>query len=174
MKLPHRSYAALKQNISNHMSLSFEAEGFSPLVGKIFAFLLAAPKPVSLQEMADELGVTKAAISVQVRTLEKHLMCHKIPTSNDRRDYYFISDDISMTSLKANIQKMKRIQQQIEHTLHIFDQLEDIEEEERSSHDACRRRFIEMQAMYEMFLNRLDGLEEEWNRRREQLFPQIE
>ncbi|WP_079910431.1 GbsR/MarR family transcriptional regulator [Paenibacillus sp. 32352] len=174
MKPPHPSFAALKQSISNHMSLSFEAEGFSPLVGKIFAFLLSAPRPVSLQEMADELGVTKAAISVQVRTLEKHMMCHKIPTSNDRKDYYFISDDICMTALQANIQKMKRIQQQVEHTLHIFEQLEEIGEDERASHDACKKRFIEMQAMYEMFLNRLDGLEEEWSQRRRQIFTQLE
>ncbi|ULL17530.1 MarR family transcriptional regulator [Paenibacillus sp. H1-7] len=174
MKSPQSTFAALKQNISNHMSLSFESEGFSPLVGKIFAYLLFAPRPVSLQEMADELGVTKAAISVQVRTLEKHMMCQKIPISNDRRDYYYISDDISMTSMQSSIQKMKRIQQQVEHTLHIFDHLEQVGEQEQDSHDACKRRFIEMQAMYEIFLNRLEGLEEEWIQKRAQIFPQSE
>ncbi|MCS7459330.1 hypothetical protein N0M98_04175 [Paenibacillus doosanensis] len=172
MKPLQSPFADLKQNVTDHMSLSFEAEGFSPLVGKIFAHLLFSPQPVSLQEMAEELGVTKAAISVQARTLEKHMMCQKLPTSNDRKDYYYISDDISMTAMRNNIQKMKRIQQKVEHTLQILNQLEEVRDEERTSRDAFRRRFTEMHAMYDMFLSRLDGLEEEWNRRKAQLFPQ--
>jgi len=171
MNLPQSAFAALKQSIHNHMSLSFEAEGFSPLVGKIFAYLLFSPKPVSLQELADELGVTKAAISVQVRTLEKNMMCQKIPVSNDRKDYYYISDDVSMTAMKASIEKMKRIQRQVEHTLHIFNQMNEVEEKDRGSYEACKRRYIEMQAMHEIFLSRLDGLEEEWMEKRARIFP---
>src|SRR3982751_5868113 len=128
------TFEDLKTNISNHMSLSFETEGFSPLVGKIFAYLLFAPEPVSLQEMAENLSVTKAAISVQVRTLEKHMMCHKLPTSSNRKDYYYISDDFSLTAVKNSIMKIKRVRQQIESTLAVFSQLDSVKEEERPSH----------------------------------------
>jgi DNA-binding transcriptional regulator GbsR (MarR family) len=174
MKSSQPSFEDLKTNISNHMSLSFETEGFSPLVGKIFSHLLFASEPVSLQEMAEKLGVTKAAISVQVRTLEKHMLCHKLPTSSNRKDYYYISDDFSMIAVQTGIIKMKRVLQQIESTLTVFSQLTRVEEEERLSHDVSKRRFLEMQALHLMFLERLEGLEEEWNQRREQLFKETE
>lgn len=168
------SFDDLRTNISNHMSLSFEADGFSPLVGKIFAHLLFASNPVSLQEMAEELGVTKAAISVQVRTLEKHMMCHKLPTSSNRKDYYYIADDFSMTTVHNTIAKVACIQKLIESTLDVYSNLGVVGELERPSHDASKRRFLEMQALHEMFLARLDGLQEEWIIRRKQLFGNMD
>jgi DNA-binding transcriptional regulator GbsR (MarR family) len=168
------SFSDLKTSISNHMSLSFEAEGFSPLVGKIFAQLLFASNPVSLQEMAEELGVTKAAISVQVRTLEKHMLCHKLPTSNNRKDYYYLSEDFSMIAVQTSILKMKTIHHLIESTLNVYSSLAGVGELEQSSHDASKRRFLEMHALQEIFLARLDGLEEEWEIRRKQLFSNLE
>jgi DNA-binding transcriptional regulator GbsR (MarR family) len=173
MKFP-LSFEDLRTNISNHMSLSFEAEGFSPLVGKIFAHLLFASTPVSLQEMAEELGVTKAAISVQVRTLEKHMMCQKLPTSSNRKDYYYIADDFSMTTVHSTITKIASIHKLIESTLGVYSNLDEVGELERPSHDASKRRFLEMHALHEMFLARLDGLEEEWRIRREQLFGNMD
>jgi DNA-binding transcriptional regulator GbsR (MarR family) len=170
MKPSHHSFSDLKQGMSDHMSLSFENEGFSPLVGRIFAYLLFSAEPVSLQEMANQLGVTKAAISVQVRTLEKHLMCQKLPTSSDRKDYYYISEDFSMTAVRNSIIKMRTILQQIESTLQMFESLEKVDEQDLLSHDISKTRFIEMQELHRMFLNRLDGLEEEWEERRKKIF----
>ncbi|SFL49770.1 DNA-binding transcriptional regulator GbsR, MarR family [Paenibacillus sp. 1_12] len=174
MKSPQLSFEELKTNISNHMSLSFESEGFSPLVGKIFAQLLFASSPMSLQEIAENLGVTKAAISVQARTLEKHMMCHKLPTSSNRKDYYYISDDFSMTTIQIMIMKIGNIQKMIESTLNSFSNLAEVEESEQSSLYASKRRFLEMQALHEMLMARLEGLEEEWEVRREQIFLNLE
>ncbi|TDF96621.1 GbsR/MarR family transcriptional regulator [Paenibacillus piri] len=171
MRSAQHSYAGLKQRITDHMSLTFENEGFSPLVGRIFAYLLFSVEPVSLQEMADQLGVTKAAISVQVRTLEKHLMCQKLPTASDRKDYYYISEDFSMKAVQNSIVKMRGVLQQMESTLAQFNSLEQIEQEERRSYDISRRRFVEMKELHQIFLDRLDGLEEEWDERKKQLFP---
>lgn len=168
MRVPS-NFTALKTSISDHMSLAFENDGFSPLVGKIFAYLLYAPQPVSLQQMAEDLGVTKAAISVQARTLERHMLCHKLPTSSDRKDYYYIADNFCLTSVIASIQKLRGIQKQIEFTLAVLDSIPEVEEHEKPSFDACRRRFHEMQALYDIFLRRLDGLEEEWNERKSTL-----
>ncbi|WP_248926552.1 GbsR/MarR family transcriptional regulator [Paenibacillus hamazuiensis] len=163
------SFADLKNGISNHMSLMYENEGFSPLAGKILALLLFAPEPVSLQEMAGTLGVTKAAVSVQVRTLEKQSMCNKLPTSSDRKDYYYIAPDFSMIVIASVIRKMKDVLNQIDSALHKLGQLRDISEEDVPSHNAFKRRFIEMQAMYQLFIDKLTGLEDDWQKRREQL-----
>ncbi|GCL72697.1 MULTISPECIES: GbsR/MarR family transcriptional regulator [Paenibacillus] len=164
-----QSFAELKQAASNHLSLSFETDGFSPLVGRIFALLLFAPEPLSLQEMADELGVTKAAVSVQVRALEKHCMCQKIPTGNDRKDYYYIAEDFSTITLRTMRHKVESITKQVDESLTILSQIDNVTEEEQASFQVTKRRFIESAAMYRLVMSRLEGIEEEWIRIREQL-----
>lgn len=173
MEPSQHSFSDLKCSISNHMSLLFESEGFSPLVGKIFALLLFAPEPLSLQEMADRLGVTKAAISVQVRALEKHAMCQRLATRSDRKDYYYIADDFTMTVARNTIQKIQSVQGQIQSTLNVLAFIQDIKAEEEASHDAFKRRFIEMDALYQAYLTRLEGFEEEWKQKREQIMLQF-
>jgi DNA-binding transcriptional regulator GbsR (MarR family) len=151
----------------------FENDGFSPLVGKIFALLLFAPAPLSLQDMADQLGVTKAAVSVQVRTLEKHAMCHKLPKSSDRRDYYYIANDFSMIVVHSIIHKMQSVLEKIDSTLNQFQQIQDIDDEDRPAYDASKLRFAEMQALYRLFIEKLSGLEEDWKERRQRLYKEL-
>lgn len=169
MNEPQHTFSGLKQNVSNRMSLSFEADGFSPLVGKIFALLLFAPEPLSLQEMADQLGVTKAAVSVQVRTLEKHSMCHKLPTSSDRKDYYYISDDFTDSALRTTVMKIQTIQHQINATLDAFGAIRDVDKQDQASRNISERRYLEMEEMYKLLFSRLEGIEEEWMKLRKQL-----
>ncbi|MCP1309229.1 GbsR/MarR family transcriptional regulator [Paenibacillus tyrfis] len=169
MSKPHLSFGEYKWTVTQHMSRTFELEGFSPLVGKIFGLLLFAPKPVSLQEIADQLGVTKAAVSVQVRALEKYSMCQKIPMRSDRKDYYYIADDFTLISMRASKQKIESITNQCEELLSTLKGMSQIDEAEKESFEVSKRRFAEVSAMYRMFLSRLEGIEEEWIRLREQL-----
>ncbi|SCW38451.1 DNA-binding transcriptional regulator GbsR, MarR family [Paenibacillus tianmuensis] len=169
MSKPHLSFGECKWTVTQQMSRAFELEGFSPLVGKIFGLLLFAPKPVSLQEMADQLGVTKAAVSVQVRALEKYSLCQKVPMRSDRKDYYYLSDDFTLTSMRATKQKIESMTKQCEELSFALKGMSQIDETEKESFEVSKRRFEEVSAMYRMFLSRLEGIEEEWSRSREQL-----
>ncbi|MGG2199433.1 MULTISPECIES: GbsR/MarR family transcriptional regulator [Paenibacillus] len=162
MNSPPVSFSDLKRSESNVMSLSFESEGYSPLVGKIFSLLLFASEPVSLQEMADQLGVTKAAVSVQVRTLEKNALCTKLATSSDRKDYYYISDDVNIITLRGTRQKIEIYNRHVQTTLETMETIGDLPPEERASYEAAKRRYKEAVAMYQLILSRLEGIEEEW------------
>ncbi|MGF7031885.1 DNA-binding transcriptional regulator GbsR (MarR family) [Paenibacillus mucilaginosus] len=168
---PHETtFAEVRRTFSNHMSLAFESEGFSPLVGRIFALLLFSKDPMSLQDLSEHLGVTKAAVSVQVRALERQCMCQKVPTGSDRRDYYYIAQDFSLTTMRSTKQKIHSIKEQCDVILSTLESLGAVELEEVSALDASRRRFIEMSAMYQLFLSRMEGIEEEWVQLRERLF----
>ncbi|WP_159884075.1 GbsR/MarR family transcriptional regulator [Paenibacillus puerhi] len=166
---PH-SFTDLKRLVSHAMSQSFESEGFSPLVGRIFGLLLFAPEPVSLQSMAEQLGVSKAAVSVQVRTLERNSMCQKLTSSSDRKDYYYIADDVNATALRSTKQKMDAMTQQVQSTLSAMETLTDIAPDEQNSFQAAKRRFEESVAMYGLISSKLEGLEEEWLLVRQQLY----
>ncbi|SDC76508.1 DNA-binding transcriptional regulator GbsR, MarR family [Paenibacillus sp. UNCCL117] len=166
------SFTELKRTVSHAMSQSFEMEGFSPLVGRIFGLLLFASEPVSLQSMAEQLGVSKAAVSVQVRTLERNSMCQKVTASSDRKDYYYIADDVNAIALRSTKQKMDLLTQQVESTLCAMNALTDIAPEDRDAYLAAKRRFTESVAMYGLLSSKLEGLEEEWLAVRQKLYEE--
>jgi DNA-binding transcriptional regulator GbsR (MarR family) len=163
------SFETLKQTINNHFSLTFEKDGFSPLVGKIFALLIFAPEPLSLQELADQLHVTKAAISVQVRTLEQHCMCQRLARGSDRKDYYFIQDDFSTSIIHHTTDKINTVLTRMDAMIQNMPALQEVSAQNLASYQASKRRFIEMRALYQLFTDRLEGIDEEWEQRRQQL-----
>ncbi len=65
----------------------------SQLQGRIFALLYLQPGPLSLDEIAAELGQSKSNVSIQIRgLLEWHLVRHtRIPGS--RKDHYEAATD---------------------------------------------------------------------------------
>lgn len=164
-----QQFQELQQFLNNQMAIMFEQDGYSPLVGRIFSLLLFAPEPIGLQEMADQLGVTKAAVSVQVRTLEKCGLCFKLARNSDRKDYYYIADEFSLTVVQTAMQKMKIVLVGIEETLRRFPHEEQIDAGEVPSYKAGKRRFREMQALYQAMFDRLGGLEETWKNKRMQM-----
>jgi DNA-binding transcriptional regulator GbsR (MarR family) len=161
-------FQSLRQHLNDQMSIMFEQDGFSPLVGRIFALLLFSPVPLGLQEMADELGVTKAAVSVQVRTLENGGLCFKLARGNDRKDYYYISDNFSLTVIEASMRRMNAVRMGIEQTLQAYSNMEGLQQDEMEAFEVSRQRFREMHLLYKLMFERLEGLEEEFRIKLEQ------
>lgn len=64
------------------------AFGLGRLIGRMFALLYLQPRPLSLEEIAAWLEISKASASTTIRHLEQwHAVRHK-PIEGDRRDYY--------------------------------------------------------------------------------------
>lgn len=70
----------------------FQRLGENPLMGKIFALLLVQNSPLSLQEIAEKLDLSKASISIQIRDLTRAGYSRKLPPKGDRKDYYEVND----------------------------------------------------------------------------------
>ncbi|WP_248926782.1 GbsR/MarR family transcriptional regulator [Paenibacillus hamazuiensis] len=151
--------------VTQYMSLLFEEHGYSPLVGKIFTLLLFAPGPLCLQEIAGRLGVSKAAVSVQVRAMERMALCFKAANKNDRRDYYYISDDLCVTILRAKMLEMQKVRESLDQTLSLLSGLKGLQSDEQESLSVFERRYAELSDLYGLVAKRLQGLEEEWRQR---------
>lgn len=67
--------------------------GLGRLIGQIYALLYLAPAPLALEEIAQQLGVSKASISVTIRQMESWQAVHKIWVKGDRRDFYECEPD---------------------------------------------------------------------------------
>ena len=81
------------QQFVERMGLICEKEGMARSAGRIFALLLMSERPYSLDELADELQVSKASVSTNARMLESLGFIQRVTSLGDRRDFYQVEDD---------------------------------------------------------------------------------
>ena len=73
-----------------HATQSF---GLGQVLGQVFALLYLSPQPLCLDEIVEELGVSKASVSTTVRQLEDWSAVHHVWVKGDRRDFYEAETD---------------------------------------------------------------------------------
>ena len=67
--------------------------GFPKAMGAIYGALYLSPQPLSLDELVEQVGVTKGAISTNVRALERLGMVHRRIQVGERKDFYVAETD---------------------------------------------------------------------------------
>jgi DNA-binding transcriptional regulator GbsR (MarR family) len=77
----------------------------------MFGVLLMSEGSRSLDELAEQLEVSKASISVNARLLEQRGVVERASKQGDRRDYYRIANDILERTLEQRIGKIRRFQE---------------------------------------------------------------
>lgn len=82
--------------------------GLNPLMGRIIGLLLVSPEPLSLDEIAHRLEMSKGPISQICRRLKERHLIEKIWVPGDRKDYYRAVDDIFGQAFENQIHKMYR------------------------------------------------------------------
>jgi len=83
----------LKQDFTEGLSQISRFWGFPKGMGAIFAVLYISPVPLSLDEIVEKTGLTKGAISTEVRTLARMGLVHRSSKLADRKDYYEAESD---------------------------------------------------------------------------------
>lgn len=67
--------------------------GFPKGMGAIFAVLYLSPGPLSLDELVEQTGLTKGAISTNTRALSRMGLIRSVTRLGDRKDYYEAETD---------------------------------------------------------------------------------
>jgi DNA-binding transcriptional regulator GbsR (MarR family) len=83
----------IKQNFIEGLSGISGFWGFPKGMGAIFAVLYLAPTPLSLDELVEQSGLTKGAISTNVRALARMGLIRPVTRFGDRKDYYEAETD---------------------------------------------------------------------------------
>jgi len=78
----------LKQDFTESLSQISRFWGFPKGMGAIFAVLYLSSTPLSLDDIVEQTGLTKGAISTEVRTLARMGLVHRSSKLGDRKDYY--------------------------------------------------------------------------------------
>ncbi len=88
-----QSLAKIKQDFTEGLSQISRFWGFPKGMGAIFAVLYLSPTSLSLDEIVQETGLTKGAISTEIRALARMGLVHRSTKLGDRKDYYSAESD---------------------------------------------------------------------------------
>lgn len=89
--------------------------GFPRGVGAVFGVLYLAPEALSLDEIVERSGLTKGAVSTDVRALARMGLVHRSSRVGDRKDYYVAETDFyeairSILGERQNVEFSRSIQ----------------------------------------------------------------
>jgi DNA-binding transcriptional regulator GbsR (MarR family) len=87
------SLSKIKEDFTQGLSQISRFWGFPKGMGAIFAVLYLSPTPLSLNEIVQETGLTKGAISTEIRALARVGLVHRSAKLGDRKDYYEAETD---------------------------------------------------------------------------------
>ena len=87
------SLSKIKQDFIEGLSQISRFWGFPKGMGAIFAVLYLSPSALSLDEIVQETGLTKGAISTEIRALARMGLVHRSTKLGDRKDYYSAETD---------------------------------------------------------------------------------
>jgi DNA-binding transcriptional regulator GbsR (MarR family) len=77
-----------RDNIIESAGRTTQGFGLGRIIGQLYALLFFSPRPMSLDEMAGELKVSKGSVSTNIRELEKWSAVRRVWVKGDRKDYY--------------------------------------------------------------------------------------
>lgn len=146
------------QMFVERVGLVMERLGTSRTLGRIMGLLLVADDPLSLDEMARILGVSKASISTNARLCEQTGLVQRVSKPGDRRNYYEILPGAFEMSLKVRLSGLYEMVHLAEEGLAALDE----------THDKARMRLQEMHDLY-MYLG--DGMKDalaHWKEQKDQ------
>jgi DNA-binding transcriptional regulator GbsR (MarR family) len=83
-----QSLTTIKKDFTQGLSQISRFWGFPKGMGAIFAVLYLSPTALSLDEIVQETGLTKGAVSTEIRALARMGLVHRSSKLGDRKDYY--------------------------------------------------------------------------------------
>jgi DNA-binding transcriptional regulator GbsR (MarR family) len=83
----------IRDNLIQELGRISSFAGFNKATGQIYALLYLSMKPVSLGEIAEQLGISKGNASLNIRSMERWGLIQPISKTGDRRDYYQAETD---------------------------------------------------------------------------------
>ena len=82
--------------------------GFGRLIGQIYLHAFFSPKPLTLDDLTRDLGISKGGASMAVRQLESWGALRRLWVKGDRKDYYEPLDDFGRIIRRAMLELVGR------------------------------------------------------------------
>ncbi len=104
-----------REKVIEDFGLYFEQYGLPRILGRIYGLLMITDAPMlGLDEMAEQLGISKASASTSARQLQAFTLIEKLSLPGDRRDYYRVAPDEYVQYLRTTLEKSLEFSKLIE------------------------------------------------------------
>ena len=90
----HKSLTAVNDSTVAGLGRLARFFGFSEVMGRLYGTLLMSPEPLSLDDLADTLRISKGSVSMNMRALERWGMAKEVWMRGDRKKYYAAEHDL--------------------------------------------------------------------------------
>ncbi|HZC05777.1 MAG TPA: hypothetical protein VE338_09060 [Ktedonobacterales bacterium] len=100
-----------------NMGVFFGHYGLPRLVGRLMGLLMLADRPLTLDDMAQALLVSRAAVSTNIRIARTYEYAVRVGIPGDRRDYYRFSDSVWARRAQLSIEASAASRVMAEHGL---------------------------------------------------------
>jgi DNA-binding transcriptional regulator GbsR (MarR family) len=98
---------------TDRLAVLFENDGLPPIAGRIFGLLLLSEGALSLDELAEDLGVSKASASTNARLLAQLGVVKQVRRTGSRRDFYRMVPDLFERSMAQRLARWQRFTEAI-------------------------------------------------------------
>ncbi|MGJ3237772.1 MAG: GbsR/MarR family transcriptional regulator [Anaerolineae bacterium] len=130
--------------------------GFSKVMGQLYGTLLLSPGPLSLDDMMDRLSISKASVSMNMRTLEHMGMVRQVWVrgGSGRRKYYEAETDFwqIITNLFSG-REMRDVERAItvmdDKTEQLQSAMAEMSDEEKELADLYIERMKQLQGLFQ-------------------------
>lgn len=134
------------------MGLTAESDGLSRIAGRLFGALLLADEPLSLDDLAQRLDVSKASVSTEARRLLQRGVAERIGKTGDRRDYYALTPDFFGQIVRFRLNRWSAL-----HRL-----IREMEADSAGAPRVVRERFAYIDDVHAFVLSRVEHALAEW------------
>jgi DNA-binding transcriptional regulator GbsR (MarR family) len=102
------NYQVEHEQFIEYLGQLTEAEGMPRIAARIFGLLLLSPRELSLDEIAEQLAVSRASVSTDARRLEGCGFLERVTRRGDRRDYYRLASDYFVQAMERKAASIDR------------------------------------------------------------------
>ena len=110
-----------REQVIENFGLYLEQYGLPRILGRIYGLLMITDEPrLGLDQMAEQLSISKASASTSARQLQSFRMIEKVSIPGDRRDYYCVALDSHIKYLKLSLESALGMSKLCQETLKRF------------------------------------------------------
>lgn len=131
-----------------------EQDGFPRIAGRMMGFLLLNEGPFTLDELADELQISKTSASTNARLLADYGVIEHTTKAGDRRDFYRLAPDPWERMFDIVKRRMQRFHDVLDETIAALPAKEKY----------GRKRLEEAQRFHAFILEDFDTRIQQWRR----------
>jgi DNA-binding transcriptional regulator GbsR (MarR family) len=106
---PRKALRPTEHQFVEKLAVAMETDGFPRIAGRIFSLLIISDGELSLDEIVEVIGASKASVSTNTRLLEEKGLIERTSRPADRRDYYRIVGDVFLKTMEQRLAKWNRV-----------------------------------------------------------------